>query len=91
MGRRTVRPSTVISVNTGCGASAKALPYPARTPVLALDFGSTSVLVTTSDSDRVSRADVEFARCLAREAASFARSVERRFHGLPNGEGVAAR
>ncbi|MGW5262282.1 hypothetical protein ACWEQG_15000 [Microbispora sp. NPDC004025] len=99
MGRRTVRPSAVISLNTGCGASAKTMPYPARTPVLALDFGSTSVLaldfgstsvlVSTSDSDQVSPADVEFARQLAREAASFARSVERRFHGLANGRGVA--
>lgn len=80
MGRRTVRPSTVISFNTGGGASAEAPPYPARTPVLALDFGSVSALVTTSDSDRVSRADVEFARQLAHEAASFARSLEGGLH-----------
>ncbi|MEW9530954.1 hypothetical protein [Microbispora sp. NPDC049125] len=46
-------------------------------------------LLTTSDSDQVSPADVDFARQLAREAASFARSVERRFHGLANGRGVA--
>ena len=59
MGRRMVRPSAVLSFNTGCGASAKTMPYPARTPVLALDFGSTSVLLSTSDSDQVSPADVE--------------------------------
>lgn len=57
LARRTVRPSAVISLNTGCRASAKTMPYPARTPVLALDFGSTSVLLTTSDSDQVSPAD----------------------------------
>ncbi|MEW9531908.1 hypothetical protein [Microbispora sp. NPDC049125] len=89
MARRTVRPSSVISLNTGCGATAKAMPYPLRTPVLSLDFGSTSVLLTTSASDQVTAVDVEFARQLAREAASFARSVERRFHGLANGRGVA--
>jgi hypothetical protein len=87
--RRTHRIST-ITLNTGRGARATNHPYPARTPVLALDFGALSVLVTTSAGDQVTVSDVAFARQLAREADQFARSVERSFHGLPNGRGVAA-
>lgn len=87
--RRTHRIST-ITLNTGRGARATNHPYPARTPVLALDFGALSVLVTTSAADLVTASDVEFARQLAAEAHRFARSVERSFHGLADGRGVAA-
>ncbi|GAB3149255.1 hypothetical protein [Microbispora hainanensis] len=90
-GRRTVPPVSTINLKTGPGASAANHPYPQRSPVLGLVFGGVQVLVTTSAGDRVTVDDLEFARCLAREAASFARSVERMFHGLPNGEGVAVR
>ncbi|GAA2876030.1 hypothetical protein GCM10010517_37090 [Streptosporangium fragile] len=89
MRRRTARPTSVISLNTGDGATAENIAYPARTPVLALDFGATSVLVTTSAADRVTAADVEFARLLAHEAGAFARSVERRFRGLADSREVA--
>lgn len=41
--RRTHRIST-ITLNTGRGAHATNHPYPARPPVLALDFGALSVL-----------------------------------------------
>ncbi|GAA3134503.1 hypothetical protein [Streptosporangium carneum] len=87
--RRTHRIST-ITLNTGRGARATNHPYPARTPILALDFGALSVLVTTSAGDLVTASDVDFARELASEAHRFARSVERSFHGLANGRGVAA-
>ncbi|GII84161.1 hypothetical protein Ssi03_21510 [Sphaerisporangium siamense] len=87
--RRTARIST-ITLNTGSGAQAINHPYPARTPVLALDFGALSVLVTTSTGDEVTASDLEFARQLAHQAHQFATSVERCYHGLPNGRGVAA-
>ncbi|GLW07894.1 hypothetical protein Misp01_30240 [Microtetraspora sp. NBRC 13810] len=90
MARRRTQHTSIISLNTGCGARATNHPYPVRTPVLALDFGALSVLITTSASDVVTDADVEFARQLAREAWLFARSVERSFHGPANGKGVAA-
>ncbi|OUC84313.1 hypothetical protein [Streptosporangium minutum] len=90
MTRRRTHRVSIINLNTGRGARATSYPYPARTPVLALDFGAVSVLVTTSASDLVTAADVDFARQLAREALSFARLVERSFHGLANGQGIAA-
>ncbi|SFK30831.1 hypothetical protein SAMN05216275_12211 [Streptosporangium canum] len=90
MTRRRNHRVSIINLNTGRGARATSHPYPTRTPVLALDFGAVSVLVTTSAGDLVTAADVDFARQLAREADQFARSVERSFHGLPNGQGVAA-
>ncbi len=90
MRRRAAHPVSTISLKTGPGASAVNHPYPQRSPVLGLVFGGVQVLVTTSAADHVTAEDVEFARVLAREAASFARSVERMFHGLPDGRGVAA-
>lgn len=89
MSTRRKRPTSVINLNTASGARAENRPYPARTPVLMLDFGATSVLVTTSTANRVTAADVEFARQFAEQAADFARSVERMFLGLAvNGAGV---
>ncbi|MEU3163789.1 hypothetical protein [Streptosporangium sp. NPDC006930] len=76
--RRTHRIST-ITLNTGRGARATNHPYLARPPVLALDFGAVSLLVTTSAGDLVTASDVEFARQLAHEADQFARSVESKF------------
>lgn len=80
---RRPRPVSVITLNTSGVSHATSHPYPRRTPVLSLDFDSTSVLVTTSCSNQVTAADVTFARELAREAAKFAITVERMFHGLP--------
>ncbi|WP_406319005.1 hypothetical protein OHA77_16885 [Streptosporangium sp. NBC_01639] len=90
MTRRRNHRVSIINLNTGRGARATSYPYPTRTPVLALDFGAVSVLVTTSAGDLVTGADVEFARQLAHEAHAFARLVERSFHGLANGKGIAA-
>ncbi|MER7500407.1 hypothetical protein AB0L05_16035 [Nonomuraea pusilla] len=85
--RRTPR-SSVIRLTTGHAARTLTHPYAHRAPVLALDFGATSVLVTTAGP--VTAADLAFARQLAREATRFARSLERSFHGLPDGNGLAA-
>ncbi|MBT2233394.1 hypothetical protein [Nonomuraea sp. NEAU-A123] len=85
--RRTPR-SSVIRLTTGHAARTLNHPYARREPVLALDFGATSVLVTTGGP--VTADDLEFARQLAREASRFARSLERSFYGLPDGRGVAA-
>ncbi|MFI7133855.1 hypothetical protein ACIBQ1_49830 [Nonomuraea sp. NPDC050153] len=86
--RNRKRPTSVINLNTSAGARAENRPYRLRTPVLMLDFGATSVLVTTSTATRVTAADVEFARQLAEQAAGFATSVERMFRGLPAGAAV---
>ncbi|GAA3249326.1 hypothetical protein [Nonomuraea helvata] len=85
--RRTPR-NSVIRLTTGHAAHTLNHPYAHREPVLALDFGATSVLVTTSGPVTVE--DLKFARQLAREAHRFARSIERSFYGLPDGKGVAA-
>ncbi|WP_433220526.1 hypothetical protein [Microtetraspora malaysiensis] len=53
-------------------------------------MGIHALLVTTSATDHITAEGVEFARSLAQEAASFAQSVERMFHGLPDGREVAA-
>jgi hypothetical protein len=79
---------SVIRLTTGHAARTLNHPYARREPVLALDFGATSVLVTTRGPATVE--DLEFARQLAREAYRFARSVERSLYGLPDGKGVAA-
>ncbi|PZG20923.1 hypothetical protein [Nonomuraea aridisoli] len=85
--RRTPR-NSVIRLTTGRAARTLNHPFARREPVLALDFGATSVLVTTNGP--VTFEDLEFARQLARESYRFARSLERSFHGLPDGKGVAA-
>ncbi|MGN9841609.1 hypothetical protein ACTMTI_26130 [Nonomuraea sp. H19] len=85
--RRTPR-NSVIRLTTGNAARTLNHPFTRREPILALDFGATSVLVTTSGS--VTAEDLEFARQLAREAHRFARSLERSLYGLPDGQGVAA-
>ncbi|MBB6346189.1 hypothetical protein FHU36_002698 [Nonomuraea muscovyensis] len=78
MGRRgQARATGVITLNTGAGAVAENHAYQLRTPVLALAFGLVQVQVTTAASDRVTAAEVEFARQLAKEAQHFARCVER--------------
>ncbi|GAA3159151.1 hypothetical protein [Nonomuraea roseoviolacea] len=74
--RRTPRRS-VIRLTTGHTARTLRHPYGPE-PMLALDFGATSVLITTTGP--VTGEDLEFARQLAREAARFAWSTERAFH-----------
>ncbi|MFI7697025.1 hypothetical protein ACIBQ6_48710 [Nonomuraea sp. NPDC049655] len=85
--RRTPR-NSVIRLTTGHAARTMNHPFARREPVLALDFGATSVLVTTNGP--ATAEDLQFARQLAQAAHRFARSVERSFYGLPDGKGVAA-
>ncbi|MFF0864116.1 hypothetical protein ACFYUV_20315 [Nonomuraea sp. NPDC003560] len=85
--RRTPR-NSVIRLTTGHAARTLNHPFTRREPVLALDFGATSVLVTTSGPVTVE--DLQFARQLAHAANRFARSIERSFYDLPDGKGVAA-
>jgi hypothetical protein len=84
--RRTPR-SSVIRLTTGHAARTLRHPYRGE-PVLVLDFGATTVMVTTAGP--VTGQDVEFARQLAREAARFARSLESSFHALPDAHREAA-
>ncbi|MEV0228008.1 hypothetical protein [Nonomuraea sp. NPDC050786] len=72
--RRTPRTS-MIRLTTGRTARTLLHPYGHREPVLALDFGAACVQVTTHGP--VTLEDLTFARQLAREAARYARSVER--------------
>ncbi|MEU8377757.1 hypothetical protein [Streptosporangium sp. NPDC048865] len=88
MTRRRNPRNSVIRLTTGHAARTLNHPFARREPVLALDFGATSVLVTTSGPVTVE--NLEFARRLAREASRFARSIERSFYSLPDGQGVAA-
>ncbi|QFY05344.1 hypothetical protein GBF35_00385 [Nonomuraea phyllanthi] len=71
----------MITINTTAGAVAENHSYQLRTPVLIIRFGTTHVQIATAQADRVTAAEVEFARQLAREANDFARSVERTFRG----------
>ncbi|MCA2229016.1 hypothetical protein [Nonomuraea aurantiaca] len=91
MGTTRKRPTSVINLNTSAGARAENRPYRLRTPVLMLDFGATSVLVTTATANRITAADVDFARQLAEQTAGFAVSVERMFRGLPARQVVTGR
>ncbi|MFI7440347.1 hypothetical protein [Nonomuraea indica] len=84
--RRTPRRS-VIRLTTGHTARTLRHPYGPE-PVLVLDFGATSVLLTTTGP--VTGEDVEFARQFAREAARFARLLERTVSTGPDREQVAA-
>ncbi|MFI7439419.1 hypothetical protein [Nonomuraea indica] len=84
--RRTPRVS-VIRLTTGHTARTLHHPY-SWEPMLTLDFGATSLLITTA-GPATSR-DVEFARQLAREAIRFARTLERTFHALPHDQRTAA-
>ncbi|RVX46043.1 hypothetical protein EDD27_8885 [Nonomuraea polychroma] len=88
MSTRHKRPTSVINLNTSAGARAENRPYRLRTPVLMLDFGATSVLVTTATATRITAADVEFARQLAEQAAGFATCVERMYRGVAAATGV---
>ncbi|MBB5138852.1 hypothetical protein HNP84_008610 [Thermocatellispora tengchongensis] len=80
----------MITLTTGREARATNHRYPYRAPVLVLDFGPTSVLVTTSPDGEVTAQDVEFARQLAGEAYRFAREVERRHSPAANPRRAAA-
>ncbi|MEQ4721665.1 hypothetical protein [Nonomuraea sp. B19D2] len=75
MTRRRNPRTSVIRLTTGRTARTLFHPYGHREPVLALDFGAACVLVTTHGP--VTLEDLAFARQLAREAARYARSVER--------------
>lgn len=88
MARRRTPRRSVIRLTTGHTARTLRHPYGHREPVLALDFGATSVLVTTNGP--VTGEDVEFARQLAREAVRFARSLESSFHAMPDTHREAA-
>ncbi|MEU4699328.1 hypothetical protein [Nonomuraea dietziae] len=67
----------MIRLTTGQAARTLRHPYTLHPPVLALDFGATSVLITTAGPVTVD--DLKFARQLAREAAHFVLTLERHF------------
>ncbi|MEV4064027.1 hypothetical protein [Nonomuraea dietziae] len=74
--RRTPRTS-VIRLTTGQAARTLRHPYSLHPPILALDFGATSVLITMAEPVTVD--DLKFARQLACEASHFVLTLERRF------------
>ncbi|MFI6537379.1 hypothetical protein ACIBHY_33350 [Nonomuraea sp. NPDC050547] len=75
--RRTPRRS-VIRLTTGQEARATCHPYPYRSPVLALDCGATTVLLTSDGAPTA--ADLAFARQLAAAATRYALAIESRIH-----------
>ncbi|WP_214109729.1 hypothetical protein [Acrocarpospora catenulata] len=79
MGQRPYAVST-IALKAGPGAWAAHHPYPQRTPVLRLVFPGLQVLVSTTSGDQVTRADLDFAACLAEQAAAFAAALEQQFN-----------
>lgn len=88
MSRRRTPRTNVIRLTTGQAARATHHRYPHRMPVLVLEFGACSVLLTPADE--VTVVDLAFARQLAHEADRYARAIERRLSGPPGRTGVAA-
>jgi hypothetical protein len=74
--RRTPRTSA-LRLTTGRSARTFRHPYGLHAPMLALDFGALSVLITAADPVTVD--DLRFARQLARESALLVLALERRF------------
>ncbi|MEV4891514.1 hypothetical protein AB0K48_19235 [Nonomuraea sp. NPDC055795] len=75
--RRTPRRS-VIRLTTGQEARATCHPYPYRAPVLALDCGGTTVLLTSDGKPTTE--DLIFARQLKAAATRYAHAVETLIH-----------
>ncbi|WP_219460223.1 hypothetical protein [Nonomuraea rhizosphaerae] len=88
MTRRWTPRRSVIRLTTARNATATHHRYPYRSPVLALDCGATTVLLTCDGP--VTSGDLAFAHQLAREAARYARSVESRFYGRDDTPEAAA-
>ncbi|MBO3751025.1 hypothetical protein J5X84_33555 [Streptosporangiaceae bacterium NEAU-GS5] len=74
--RRKPYPPATISLTTSPGSSAANHTYPRRSPVLTLIIGGVQVLIALPPADQLTTGDLDFATCLAREAAAFARSAE---------------
>ncbi|WP_327088363.1 hypothetical protein OIE66_39595 [Nonomuraea sp. NBC_01738] len=87
MATRQIRPTSILTINTGDGAAAENHSYPMRTPVLAVRFGTAQIQISLPAWDKVTTADLDFARQLAKEAHDFAVSCERIYRGR---KGVAA-
>ncbi|MFE0154164.1 hypothetical protein ACFWY5_43970 [Nonomuraea sp. NPDC059007] len=71
--RRTPR-RRVIRLTTGQEARATCHPYPYRSPVLALDCGATTVLLTSDGKPTLE--DLAFARQLVAAATRYALAIE---------------
>ncbi|TMQ93993.1 hypothetical protein ETD83_24560 [Actinomadura soli] len=81
--------TSALSLPIDAGASAEFKPFRARTPLFTVSAGR--VLVTLILPERLRAADVEFARVLAEQAATYATEVERLYRsGRPSsGKGAA--
>lgn len=65
-----------LGLHVGTGARVTCHRYADQTPILRIDAGEASLLISVKGRDASDRA-LEFARALAREAQAFAAEVER--------------
>ncbi|MFI6811941.1 hypothetical protein ACIBG7_06015 [Nonomuraea sp. NPDC050328] len=75
MSRRRTPRTNALRFVTGRSARTLSHPYALHPPVLGLDFGAVSVLITTDSV--ITTADLCFARQLARQAALYVLALER--------------
>lgn len=80
MSRRRTPRHSVIRLTTAQAARSTVHRYSDHTPVLAVDCGAVTVLLTPDEA--VTPDDLAFARQLARESARYARAVEKRLRRL---------
>ncbi|CAM3696515.1 hypothetical protein [Nocardiopsis rhodophaea] len=82
-GRRGVTaPAMVMSLHARGESTTETRTYPGRAPVLVVSVGGARLMVSTSDPQRVTAKDVEFAQVLADQASAFAHACERMYRGL---------
>ncbi|MGK5551697.1 hypothetical protein ACSNOI_08785 [Actinomadura kijaniata] len=86
-GRASGRMSA-LTLPVNAKATAKFLPYRSRTPLFSLTAGG--VMVTLTMPERLSAAEVEFARVLAAQAAAYAVEVERLYRSGRKSPGRSA-
>ncbi|MCO5993013.1 hypothetical protein [Actinoallomurus rhizosphaericola] len=79
--------ASALSLPVGSRSRAQFRSYARRTPVFTFSTGG--VLVSLTLPERVSAAHVEFARCLAEQAAAYAVEVERLYRNGASGKAVA--
>jgi len=81
---------SALSLPIDATATSELRAFRARTPLFTVSAGR--VLVTLTLPERLNAGDVEFARCLAEQAAAYAVEVERLYRsGRPSGRSSGKR
>jgi hypothetical protein len=79
-----------VSCHFGADWRVRCSVYPDTTPILSLDAGPSAAVSVTTAGKGASKAAVEFARALVREAQKFADEIERMHAAQLDGDGKAA-